>query len=369
MKRVGILTVFRTGNYGGTLQAYATLRAINENGFAKAEIIPYCSDAIKQRIDRRFIKKAGLFRTAVALAEKLYYFPRMRKVNAFVDGFASGRELKREELAGLNDRYDLFLSGSDQIWNPDLLMGDGSYLLDFVSDPSKKRSYGSSFGTDRISEEYRESYRRLLSEYQCITVRERAGAKLLEELLGREAEVVLDPVLLLTPEQWEARLPRGKEKRPYVFAYQMAHSARIGRIVSALCRERGVGAVFVPFPILGYCRCRPRLGYSSLEWVRAIGDSEFVVTDSFHAVVFSILFRRDFYYVITSDTVRKRLSRLETLLSALGIEDRLVDGVHACDFSRRIDYDRVHKRLDAERERSLRILKELLSDTGEEGSA
>ncbi len=360
--KVGILTIYRSGNYGATLQAYATKQAINENGFAEAEIIPYCSDAIKQKINRQFIKKAGLFHTAVACVEKMYYYPRMKKVNGFVDSFAGEEALKKEELAALNEKFDLFLSGSDQIWNPDLQQGDCSYLLDFVTDPHKKRSYGSSFGGRKIAAEYEEQYKKLLSEYHRITVREQTGVELVRELLGKEAELVIDPALLLTPAQWEAKLPPRKFKKKYVFAYQMAHSPLVAKMVGAATRAMDAKAVFVPFPIMGACKCRPTMGLSSLEWVSAIKNSEFVVTDSFHGVVFSIIFRRPFYYVITSDTVRKRLSRLETLLSSLGIEDRLVDDVSKCDFNKTIDYDAVHQKLDEQRRQSLKILKELVSD-------
>ncbi len=360
--KIGILTMYRSGNYGATLQAYATKQAINENGFGDAEIIPYCSDAIKQKIDGKFIKKVGLFHTAVACVEKIYYRPRMKKVGAFVDEMAGKQDLKREELPALNEKYDIFLSGSDQVWNPQLTLGDTSYLLDFVSDDRKKRSYGSSFGVRVLPEEYLENYRDLLSAYARITVRERAGAELVENLLGRPAELVLDPTLLLTPEQWNAKLPTRQWKKKYVFAYQMAHSSLPAKAVAKGRKALGVKALFVPFPILGACRCKPKLNLSSLEWVAAIRDSEYVLTDSFHGVVFSILFRRNFYYLITSETVKKRLSRLETLLGDLGIEGRLVESVQACDFQKNIDYDAVHARLSEQRERSLRILGELIHD-------
>lgn len=364
--KIGILTMYRSGNYGATLQAYATKQAIIENGFGDAEIINYCSDAVKQKIDKRFIKKAGLFRTAVACVEKIYYFPRMKKVNAFIDSYAPAGQLKKEDLAKLNDNYDVFLSGSDQIWNPELQQGDYSYLLDFVTDPQKKRSYGSSFGTKAISDEYKESYKKLLSEYQHLTVREVAGVELIDELIGRKADLVLDPTLLLTPAQWEAKLPQRKFKGKFVFAYQMAHSSLIAKVVSRARRQFDSKAVFVPFPILGACKCRPSLNLSSLEWLRAIHNSEFVVTDSFHGVVFSIIFRKQFYYIITSDTVRKRLSRLETLLDSLGISGRLIDDVEKCDFSVSIDYDEVHEKLDSLRQRSLSILKELVTNEVEQ---
>ena len=364
--KIGILTMYRSGNYGATLQAYATKQAINENNFGEAEIINYCSDAVKQKIDRRFIKKAGLFGTAVACVEKIYYHPRMKKVNAFIDSYAPAGQLKKEELAALSDRYDIFLSGSDQIWNPQIQQGDYSYLLDFVDDPKKKRSYGSSFGTRVISDEYKDDYKKLLSDYQRLTVREAAGVELIGELIGREADLVVDPALLLSPAQWESKLPSRKFKGKFVFAYQMAHSSLIAKVVGKARRHFGSRAVFVPFPILGVCKCRPALNLSSLEWLRAIHDSEFVVTDSFHGAVFSIIFKKQFYYIITSDTVRKRLSRLETLLDSLGISDRLVDDVSKCDFDARIDYDEVHKKLDALRERSLSILKELVTDEVEQ---
>ena len=359
--KIGIMTIYRSGNYGATLQAYATKQAINENGFGQAEIIPYCSDAIKQKIDLHFIKKVGLFHTAVACVEKLYYHPRMKKVGAFIDDFAGKEALRRDELPALNDRYDIFLSGSDQIWNPQLQLGDYSYLLDFVTDGSKKRSYASSFGVKKIPEAYVADYKQLLSDYKRITVREKAGADLVRDLLGTTADLVVDPVLLLSPEQWEKKLPPRQFKKPYVFAYQMAHSSLLGSAVAKVRKTLKSKAIFVPFPILGFCRCRPKLNLSSLEWVAAIRDSEYVVTDSFHAVVFAILFKKDFYYMITSDTVRGRLSRLETLLDALGITDRLVDNVESCDFGKKIDYDAVHEKLAAHRERSLNILKELVS--------
>jgi len=360
MKKVGILTMYRSGNYGATLQAYATKQALNENGLAEAEIINYCSDAVKQKIDRRFIKKAGLFRTAVACVEKVYYFPRMKKVNAFIDSYAPAGQLKKEELPSLNDRYDIFLSGSDQIWNPDIQQGDYSYLLDFVDEPYKKRSYGSSFGVRQLDGEYVEKYKELLSKYHRITVREKAGAELVNELLGNEPKIVIDPALLLTPEQWEAKLPEAKFKGDFVFAYQLAHSPLIAKIVAKARKELGAKAIFAPFPIMGVCKCRPVLNLSSFEWLRAIHDSKIVITDSFHGAVFSIIFRKPFYYVITSDTVRRRLSRLETLLSALGIEGRLVDDVAKCDFTKEIDYDAVHERLNELRKNSIEILKELV---------
>ena len=124
MEKIGVVSIFRTGNYGGTLQAYALVKAIQDNGLGQAEIINYCCDAIRGKIDGKYLRKAGVARTAAALVDKMCYLPRMKKMNAFIDSFVPTKPLTRAELPSLNDRYDLFLSGSDQLWNPDIQQGD-----------------------------------------------------------------------------------------------------------------------------------------------------------------------------------------------------------------------------------------------------
>lgn len=360
LKKVGILTIFRTGNYGGTLQAYALKEAIKENRFAAPTIINYCCDSIKGKIDRKFLKKAGLKRTIISIIEKIYYHPRMKKVYRFVDSFLDTPELKRSELSSLNNQYDIFLSGSDQIWNPDLQQGDYSYLLDFVSDEKKKRSYASSFGRNDIPEEYKEKYKELLSRYDELTVREETGSKLVKSLINKEPPVVLDPVLLLDKKEWEAKLGKPVYKnKQYIFTYQMSKGPLPANVTKAAKKHFKLKSFYVPFPIGGHCSGKYSLKLSSLEWVRAIYDAKFVVTDSFHAMVFAIIFNKPFYYVVTSNTTKKRLSRVETLLKTLGIEDRIIEKTSNYDFNKVINFEDVNKRLETTRNKSLKILEEL----------
>lgn len=361
-KKIGLVSIFQTGNYGGTLQAYALLKAIQQNGLGQAEIINYCCDAIRGKIDIQYLRKAGVARTAAALVDKMCYLPRMRKMNAFIASFVPGKPLTRADLPALNDRYDLFLSGSDQLWNPDIQQGDYYYLQDFVTDNNKKRSYASSFGRPHLPEQYREIYRKLLSQYKCITVREKTGADLVEELLQVRPAVVLDPTLLLSAQQWEELLPPGRRKGKYIFVYRLTYSTLLTRIVTQLQQKTGLSVLAVPF-LLGYTpRTKASPALDSLEWVRAIHDAEYVITDSFHGVVFSILFSRPFYYVVTTPTAKQRLSRLETLLESLGLRERIVESPAECDFTKKIAYDAVQKRLQNLREDSLAALKKLLAE-------
>lgn len=147
------------------------------------------------------------------------------------------------------------------------------------------------------------------------------------------------------------------EKGKYLFVYRLTYSTLLTRIVARLQKETGLPILAVPF-LLGYTpRTQASPALDSLEWVRAIHDADYVITDSFHGIVFSILFGRPFYYVVTTPTARQRISRVETLLESLGLQDRIVESQEACDFSRPIAYEEVWRRLDALREESLAALK------------
>ncbi|MCI2047544.1 MAG: polysaccharide pyruvyl transferase family protein [Faecalibacterium sp.] len=357
--KAGILTIYKTGNYGATLQAYATKKAVEALG-AEAEILPYCAKSIETKIDREFIRRRGMFGTAVALAEKLYYAPRMKKTMRWVESYAPGPMLSRADLARLNGQYDVFIAGSDQIWNPDIQHGDYAYFLDFVDEPTQKCSYASSFGTDTLAGDYRDTCAALLHGYRVLTVREESGADLVEQLTGIRPPVVLDPTMLLARETWESLLPPAKGKTKYIFVYQMAHSGMLARLAKAVRARAGGRIDFVPFPIGGACAAHCHLGLSPLEWARRIHDAEFVLTDSFHGLVFSILFHRPFYYVVTSDTVKKRLARATTLLASLGLSSRMLTQESQLDTAASIDWADVDNRLATLRERSLAQLERMV---------
>lgn len=357
--KAGILTIYKTGNYGATLQAYATKRAIEDLG-VQADIIPYCAKSIENKIDKDFIQKRGLPGTAVALVEKLYYHPRMKKTLGWVAGYAPGPMLTRADLPRLEKEYDVFIAGSDQIWNPDIQHGDHSYLLDFVSDPAKRCSYASSFGADRLTGDYAALCKAELSRFRVLTVREASGADLVQQLTGRRPPVVLDPTMLLPAARWEAMLPPARIRGPYTFVYQMAHSPLLAALAARVQRARGGRIDFVPFPIGGLCRFHMHLGLAPLEWARCVHDAQFVLTDSFHGLVFSILFHRPFYYVVTSDTVKKRLGRATTLLASLGLSDRMLTSADQLDLDAAIDWAEVDTRLAALRESSLAQLKRMV---------
>lgn len=115
--KVGIFTIYKTGNYGGTLQAYATKTIIQQLEH-EAELIPYCADSIQGKINRAFFRTRGLFGTLVTVIEKLYYSPRNRKTMKWVSTFASLNLIGKESLKTLNDQFDLFWQGAIKSGTP-----------------------------------------------------------------------------------------------------------------------------------------------------------------------------------------------------------------------------------------------------------
>ncbi len=358
--KVGIMTIFKTGNYGGILQAYALKKAIEEYGLGDAKIINYSSKSVEGKVTVKEFFSKGLFGMALYVVEKLYYYPRMKKMRKFSSELVEGPQLERDELKRLNDEYDIFLSGSDQIWNLKIQEGDTSYLLDFVKEKNKKRSYASSFGTKDFDEETMQTLKSLLKDYEKITIREVGGQELIYDLLGKKVDVVLDPTLLLDKKSWKDLVHADSENKDYIFCYQMGHSAKIANYASKISKEiKAKKIVFVPFPICGICKCICKLGYSAKDWLSAIYHSKCIVTDSFHGIVFSLIFEKDFYYVVTSSTVRERMGRVKTLLSKLDLEDRIIDD-NELEFSS-INYQKVNQLLSKEREKSLELLRWVLN--------
>lgn len=362
--KIGIMTIFKTGNYGGVLQAYALKKVIENNQLGDASLINYSSKSVEGKISLNCLLEKGLFHSIIFLIEKIYHFPRMKKMRTFYQSLTNSPVLNQDDLPTLNSKYDIFLSGSDQIWNLKLHENDSSYFLDFVKDPTKKRSYGSSFGTNAFDLETQKRIQDLLKDYHKISIREQEGKDLIFNLLHKDVPIVLDPTLLLDKEQWNNIIPK-YDKKNYIFCYQMGHSNKIAKIATIFSKYSKISPkksiIFVPFPICGLCNCTCKFNFSALEWLAAIKNSSLVLTDSFHGIVFSIIFEKDFYYVITSDTVKDRIGRVLTLLKKLNLENRVINSIEKNMKYSPINYNEVTKLLEKERKESINVLKWILS--------
>lgn len=375
MRTTGTLTFHAAHNYGSMLQAYALQQYLLGLG---------CENEI---IDLRPAAQARMYRPFSLLPAKslphflqnlldLRFKPALDRKWRRFEAFRS-RELRctryfasREELARDLPPYDTYIAGSDQIWNVSAGDFDGSYFLPFAR--GNALSYAPSFGPGGCRaalEARKEEICACLSRFKAVSVRERGSAALLKEICGIDAEVLVDPTLLLTREEWEARMPALDPIRPgYILIYSPSVYTRpMLRTVREAARRTG-RRVILTNPIDGRLRFEAlgfhkRFDCGPWEFLHVLRSADLVMTTSFHAVVFSLLFERPFFAIRDY-----RDNRMDHLLSSTGLSGRLIasdaSGWAAGDpFS--VDFRAVAPFLERERRRSRDfLLKNLDIDDG-----
>lgn len=330
--RVSIATFHRADNYGAVLQAYALQKTLTDLGVDSLFLEFNESDRKTEPFDGD-VRKAPL-----AFVERLREAGKAR--TALFDAFRS-RYMRcsvpyRVEQAGeLDGQYDVFLAGSDQIWNLRLPEADARYFLPFAS-PKKRVSYAASFGMDEIPDHLKDWYAERLAGFREISVREERGRELVQELTGRDCTVCLDPVLLLDYADWQAFTTSCGEK-PYLFLYMVGYDSELAAQARHEAERRGLElrtamASFIPQYGLS--------AWSSVgveQWLSLIGGCEGVFTNSFHCTAFAMIFGRPVMTALLKDDLGQRNGRLEELLRLGGIERQgELASVTADDFALRI---------------------------------
>lgn len=326
MKKIGILTYHRAYSYGARLQAYALATYLSSIGF-KAEVIDYGN------IGEEKLRKIGTKSLKDLIVTTLCYITssvaepqRIRRFDEFLDMIPhSFDRYHKDNITEANDKYDYFVTGSDQVWNPRYNEGDLTYLLDFVKDDRKKFSYAASFGVSHLSDDILSIYKPLLMAFHRILIREITGKHLLNEQFGLNSQVVLDPTFLLSRSQWEgmANYPLSKPLK-YILSFQILdRDAHYDTMLDHLHRKLGYKVIelkdlfrYKPWRWSIYAKAGPK------EFLGLIKNAEVVVTNSFHATVFSILFHRPFFCSRNSFGFN---SRMEDLVGGLGLANRMFD--------------------------------------------
>ena len=373
MKKVGILTTHASMNYGGLLQAYALRRVIQKQGH-DCDIVNYVPDmqnAGKNPIQFITKRKGFVSKAMLATAHYSAYKERMKILNDFREDYLSPNPqeaLGYEELKRYVDNYDLICCGSDQIWNLNLKdMENGAYMLNFPHDVPAF-SYAVSFGDGLTkAKEAIEQNLGYIQKFSKISVREDEGKEFLSSH-GIEAEVSIDPTLLLDRGSWKKLAgKKPKIRQPYIFLYGFDSAyQRLEDLVKAanrLSKELGmpvVNALMVPklarAGFLNMYRCGP------IEFLNLIRHSSYVCTNSFHATVFSYVYEKPFS-VITSPGMGLD-GRKETLLSILGLRNRFMDPGDRISRDQLLDcsFDQCGEELKKMREESIEYLRGVIGE-------
>lgn len=311
MKTVGIITTFRQSNWGSVLQAYALQRVISQLGF-DVELIDY-------KYPNQFHWERGCdwgkepsktlgwyLRELKALILNLLGFrsaPKMKVLNDFIEKNIKVSRLfnNHADLHSNPPKYDVYVTGSDQVWNPNTMLGDLSYMLDFAPEGSYKISYASSFSCLSIPEPLKANYQKYLSLYTALSVRENNGKKVIKELIDIDVDVVVDPTLLLTGEEWSVLAKSAKTSKlpeKYILCYMLSYTYDADEPMATLLQKVQekyqmpvIALRTMPKSFHGYEFKLPRSYNKGVpEFLYLIKNASIVVSSSFHGTAFSLNF-------------------------------------------------------------------------------
>ena len=360
-KPVGILSFPDSRSYGAVLQMRALYEVVSDLGF-DTEIIHYCNQYMRQSRHFRAQQTGSALKKRLRRAGRDFMhrsmYRRFRRFEAQMTQYPQKPISARKALEALSERYAAVICGSDQVWNPEITGSDPSYFLDFCGPDTRKLSYAPSFGMEQLPEAFCQKIRQPLSELDAISVREAKGAELVHDLCGREAQLVLDPVFLISASRWQALENTCDVSGDYLLLYSIHHGKDTLAFARSLAEERGLKLLILGGNALSCYRRREESiqwvpDASPESWLWLIRNAACVVTDSFHGLAFSILFRRSFFIALQSRTN----SRLEHLLSTLKLNDQIIRPemiIHDPDYA---EAERVLPEL---RESSLSFLRQAL---------
>lgn len=368
MKKIGLINFqFSKANYGAVLQAAALEYYIKNMGYNVEHINFSPSD--KTSFITKIKKNIMLILefTNLVYAIKPNYRKKPRNFTVFDEfrkeylSLTTEVSTKKEQLAQYKDLYDAVVVGSDQVWRPEYCRGEvDAFYLSFVGEKTRRVSYAASFGKDTWENNDRQLTERLKKEIQKfyrISVREDSGVKICENTFGVKAEHVLDPTLLVDKSYFEEMLLHDDHASSGVVYYVLDESPIIDKQIKQISNKKSTFANNIY-----YRKEKNKLTYNTVnQWLTAIANSEYIVTDSFHCVCFALIFEKQFIY---SGNKTRGLSRLKSLFSMLEIEDRIClsksNLYNKSSELNDIDYSRVNVRLESLKQKAYLYLSDSL---------
>ncbi len=349
--KIGILTFQDSSNFGSALQTYALWKKVNDYGY-DCEIIDYICDEIKKN-ELPSIKLGNIKEIKETIAWFIYGKYYYKKHNNIFNFLTTNAKMSKDKyyknnISLTNKIYDTFLVGSDIVWSPELT-GEYTYFLDFVNKDKKKISFSSSVGNP-FNQEEKKNVKKLISSFEHIAVRESQSKEWIEEISHKKIEVVCDPTMLLTEKEWDNFIGKRIIEEKYVLVYFNDH---IGKCLNDAIEYANNNNLKVYFINYG----RKKSKFETIrpttieEFLNLIKYAECVFTASYHGLLFSIYFNKNFLYYN-----RAHKSRMESLAKILGIEGQDGSKVDIFKYKFDISWNKINEKVDKFREKSLKVL-------------
>lgn len=330
--QIKTITCHDVYNHGASLQAYALQTYLIGLGH-DVEIIDYKPDYLRghyrlMSVDNPIYNKP-IVKQIYLLAKlpgRIIALRRKYKFDEFTRQYlrlTPQRYHSNEELKANPPQADVYIAGSDQIWNTLFMNGrDAAFYLDFAPRTALRITYAASFATKDVAEDYILFVRKMLQGLDKISLREKISLPLLASLGRNDGVAVCDPVFLLSQKQWNDLLPETEEKNePYILVYDSDGSERLKEAAIKIAKQKGLKIYNISAIKLSYSN-KDFWCSGPLDFVRLIRDAEFVISNSFHATAFSLIFHREFCVVNRSEAINERMY---SLLEQYGLQKRMLD--------------------------------------------
>ena len=371
--KIGVLTLHRVKNYGSVLQTYAVSEVLKQKGH-EVEIIDYIPERMRPWPDLLYVRpdrytskdgKKNMIKKAVlvvaSILPRAYYYNQFR---SFIERRVTTTPKKYytfESLCNAGFDFDMYLNGSDQIWNMDWENDiDRAYLLGFAPEGKRKGSFAASFGKNKLTEHEIDVMGAYLRKYSDISVRESSGLSILADMGIDYGVHIIDPTLMLTKEDWGKIASKRLIKEKYLLIYQLQPDSDLIKYARKIADAEGL-------IVVDFCRnlkcgngVDRNLAFRKPEdFLSAIMYADFVVTDSFHCTAFSVNFNKRFLSLNHYYPERQR-----SLLDKMDLMDRFIPKNADIDTNKLlqpIDYNTVNDKLSKEREHAHSFLNRMLA--------
>lgn len=354
--KIGIITINDFNNFGNRLQCYAVQEYLKKMNVLPENIFN----------ENKKINIKAKLKHAIKILLKYKGENNIKKRNRYFKEFNKNIKFSKYKIINnkfdnsINQEYDYFIVGSDQVWNPELGTTIDASFLKFVDDNKKKNAFSASFGISKLPESCKEKYKNYLVQFNNISVREEAGKEIIKNLgINKDVEVLIDPTMMFDSTDWDKVTKKPKnidENEKFILNYFLGDlSEKRKKEIERIAKENNCKIINLlnkkdPF-FIG--------GPSEFLWLEK--HAFLICTDSFHSSVFAILNKRPFIVFKRKDNLYTSMnSRMDTLLSKFKLEDRYYNG-QITDDMLKCDYSETYEILENEREKSKEFLKKALN--------
>jgi hypothetical protein len=371
--KIGILTFHTMDNYGCVFQVYALQEVVKQLNYGSVEIIDYQNQYINEtyrlfKISNRnsaasYIK--CIFDNILFSAHRYLLKIKYRKFRDKYINISARQYLNSKDING----YDVYIVGSDQVWNNEITKDDETFYLGFCEKKAKKIAYGASLGFYDINSTQLAMLKRHIDNIDYISVREDNAVKTLTPLTTKKVTQVLDPVLLVNQELWDSFIKINRIAKPYLVLYRIVANDELYDIANAIAQQLHLQVIYIHFhvqlaKIKDYSNKPNKYGFKNVrcvgpqEFLTLVKNAKYVVTNSFHTTIFSIIFNKNFVVIPHEKTG----ARVTSLLTILKLNERIIANHNQISdkFNFEVDYRMVNEILIKEKENSMEFLKDAL---------